>query len=122
MQAGRLRHWLTFEDLLVTLDSDGAQVEEWVPAFQTNSRMPCDVVALSGRELLAAQATQSKVSTRIVTRYRPGFRARMRAWDLDPAIAPEGQGTIYNIEAIIPDPDSRIRYVTMLASSGVNEG
>lgn len=115
VDAGRLRHWLIFEKLdAIELDSDGAQVETWIDAFTVNSRMPCEVVALSGRELIAAQATQSKVSTRIKTRYRPGFTASMRATGSD--------GTIYNIEAVIPDPNSRIGFVTLLASSGVSEG
>lgn len=120
MEAGRLRHWLTFEAPTVEIDSDGAQVADWVDAFEVSTRMPCEVTALSGRELLAAQAIQSKVTTRIKTRYRPGFMATMRAWYQDP------RGTsptiIYNLEAIIPDPDSRIRYVTLLASSGLNQG
>lgn len=120
MDAGGLRHWLTFEDLVTTLDSDGAAAEDWVPAFPVNPRMPCEVTALSGRELISAQAVQSKVSTRIKVRYRPGFSARMRAWFQDPATTEAA--TIYNIEAVIPDPDSRIRYVTLLASSGVNQG
>jgi SPP1 family predicted phage head-tail adaptor len=74
---GDFRHWLTFEDLVVELDSDGAQVETWVPAFEVNSRMPCEVTALSGRELLAAQAIQSKITTRLKVHYRPGFKARI---------------------------------------------
>lgn len=115
MRAGRLRHWLAFEVLSVEQDSDGAQVEAWLPAFSTGSAMPCEVVALSGRELLAAQAVQSKVTTRIKVRHRPGFDAVQRVRTL-PA------GPIYNIEAIIPDPDSRIRFVTLLCSSGINAG
>jgi len=111
---GERRHWLTFESPETELDSDGAQVSIWVPAFPINHRMPCQVVALSGRELIAAQASQSRVTTRIVTQYRSGFNASMRAR--------YGQGEVFNIEAVIPDPESRNRYVTLLASSGVNEG
>jgi head-tail adaptor len=120
MQAGRLRHWLTFEDKTSELDSDGAMVEDWIPAFDASPRMPCEVTALSGRELIAAQAVQSKVSTRIKLRYRPGFSPTMRAWYQDPRV--NSPTTIYNIEAVILDPDSRIRFVTLLASSGVSQG
>lgn len=56
MQAGRRRHWLIFEMLVEEQDSDGNLVPEWLPAFDTNPMMPCEVVDLSGRELLAAQA------------------------------------------------------------------
>lgn len=114
MEAGRLRHWLTFERLAHELDSDGIMVESWVDAFEVNSRMPCEVVPMSGRELIAAQATQSNVSVRIRTRYREGFAANMRARRAD--------GTVYDIQAVIPDPDSGIRFVTLLASTGVGDG
>lgn len=114
MRAGRLRHHLTFERLTEELDSDGAMVTAWVDAFDVSSRMPCEVTPLSGRELIAAQAVQSIVSVRIKTRYRPGFVAKMRARG-------EG-GTLYNIEAVIPDPDSGRRYVTLMCSTGANEG
>ncbi len=114
MRAGRLRHWLTFESLVVDQDSDGNRLEEWIPAFEVSSRLPADVVALSGRELIAAQAQNSRVTHRIMLRYRPGFLPTMRARLAD--------GTIFSIEGIIPDPDSRRRHVTILASSGVNVG
>ena len=114
MKAGRLRHWLTFEAPTTTLDSDGAQVEVWADAFAVNSRMPCELVALSGRELIAAAAVQSKVSVRIRCRYRAGFAAVQRA------VADDGQ--IYNVEAVIPDPDSGRRWVTLSCSTGTNEG
>lgn len=107
------RHWVSFESLESEMDSDGARVEMWVPAWPVNHRMPCDVVALSGRELIAAQAVQSKVSTRIRTQYRPGFKAAMRGLL---------GGEVFNIEAVILDPNSRNRDVTLLCSSGVNEG
>lgn len=113
MRAGVLRDWLTFWTPGTELDSDGNQVDAWVEAFATNPRMPCEVVALSGKELLAAQAVQSKVSVRIRVRWRPGFEARMRATD---------EETVYSIEAVIPDNVSGRRYVTLLASTGVNEG
>lgn len=113
MKAGRFRHWVTFQDLWVDQDSDGAIVEEWIPAFEVNTRMPCEVVTLTGRELIAAQATHSKVTTRITARYRHGFKPRMRAVLGD---------VIYNIEAVIPDPVSGRQFVTLLCSSGVNDG
>ncbi len=129
MRSGRLRHWLTFEQLAVDLDTEtGIQTEDWAPAFDVNWRMPVDVVALSGRELLAAQSVHSKVSTRLTVRYRPGFSPRMRAWFQDPSLVDEfGEriypyATVYNVEAVIPDPDSRRRSVTLLCSDGVSDG
>lgn len=116
--AGRLRHWLTFEILVHDVDSDGAHVENWAPAFPVGFVMPAEVTALSGSELIAAAAQQSKVSHRLKIRYREGFVERgskMRARS-------ERGGIVFNIEAVIPDPDSTIRYLTLLASSGVSPG
>lgn len=115
MDAGRLRHWLLFERLVVELDSDGAKVESWVNAFDTSPTMPCEITPLSGRELMAAQAVQSVVTHRLRVRSRPGFVAALRA--RNPV-----SGVVYNIEAVIPDPESGIRYVTMLATVGLNAG
>lgn len=114
MRAGSLRHWLTFQRDAGQLDSDGAWEPAWIDAFVARSRMPCEVVYLQGRELLSAQALNSKVTCRITTRYRPGFVASMRA------VAPDG--SFFNIEAILPDAVSGRRTVVLLASTGVNEG
>ena len=110
LRAGRLRHRVDVDELVVSQDSDGALVEDWV---RFASRVPAEVTALSGRELIAAQAVQSRVSTRIVMRHLPGLTARMRIVH---------RGTPYNIEGVIPDPVSGIRFVTLPCSSGVNEG
>lgn len=123
MRAGRLRTWLTFQKRAVDIDSDGEagqiddignRIERWEDAFAASSRMPAEVVATSGRELMAAAAAQSRVSHRITVRYRTGFDAGMRAVDPD--------GTIYNLEAIIPDRETGRNSITFLASTGVNEG
>ena len=114
VQAGRLRHWVAFEAVPAepVLDSDGRIEEVWEPVFG-GQKLPAEITPLSGRELVAAQGVHSKVSTRIKVRHREGFEARMRALH---------RGTVYNIEAVIADPDSMIRYITLLCSSGVNEG
>lgn len=113
MRAGRLRHWVTFERPITESDSDGNDVTSWIDAFPINSRMPCEVVDLSGRDLVAAQAAQSSVTTRINVRYRRGFDASMRG---------RLGSQIFNIEAVILDPDSRNRWITLACSSGTNEG
>jgi SPP1 family predicted phage head-tail adaptor len=112
MQAGPLRHLITFNELNVELDSDGAQVESWIPAFG-GLRISAEITALSGKELIAAQAVQSQVKARIKIRYRPGIVASMRVLH---------RLAIYNVEGIIPDPDSGFEFVTLLCSTGVNEG
>lgn len=111
MQAGALRHRITIEQRVDEVDSDdGALDESWAHAFGPIS---AEIVALSGRELIAAQAVQSKISTRIRIRHRPGVVASMRALH---------RGVIYNIAAVIPDPTSGVDYMTLMCESGVNEG
>lgn len=112
LPAGRLRHRVRFDAKTVEVDSDGAQVEAWVPAFG-GRLIPAEITALSGRELIAAQAVHSKVSTRIKVRHRPGITASMRAVH---------RGRTYDIEAVIPDPDSTIRWMTLICTDGVAEG
>jgi SPP1 family predicted phage head-tail adaptor len=116
VRAGRLRHWVRFETYRVELDSDGAQVEAWLPAFAVNTRMPCEVLPISARELLAAAAVQSKVTHRIKVRYREEF--------IRNAYKMRGvyRGVEYNIEGTIPDPDSGVRFLVLLASSGLSPG
>jgi SPP1 family predicted phage head-tail adaptor len=113
VDSGRLRHRVTFETLpadLIERDTDGEIVETWVPVF--NAPQPAEITPLSGRELIAANAQQSKVSHRIKVRYRVELTAR-------DALRAIHRGTVYSVEAVIPDPDSGRRYQTLLCSSGV---
>jgi len=118
MQAGKQRHWVTFERLATELDSDGNRVEEWVDAFAHNSRMPAEIQQLSARELFAAQAVQSEVTARIIVRYRDGFEPKMRGVVYQRGVAV----AVYHIEGMIADQRSMVRYITLLCSTGVNEG
>lgn len=110
MKAGRLRQRVTFQTLSTEQDSDGATVETWTDAF--GQAISADITHLSGRELVAAQAVQSKVSARIEVRHRPGFVTSMRAVH---------RGTLYDIEAVIPDRTG-LRSITLLCSTGADEG
>ena len=110
MKVGRLRHRITLQELIETQDSDGAVEEEW---FTVGNGISAEIIAMSGREFVAAQAVQSEVNTRIKLRFRPGLKAKMRVLH---------RGAVYNIAAVMPDPDSGIRFVTLLCSTGTNAG
>jgi SPP1 family predicted phage head-tail adaptor len=112
IRAGRLRHLVTFQVPLVEIDSNGDTTESWEDAF-SGQQISAEIVPLSGRELIAAQQVHSRVSTRITVRYRPGILPQMRVLH---------RGTIYNIDAIVPDPDSGFRHATLLCYSGTNDG
>jgi len=109
--AGALRHRITVEQLVVEHDSNGATVETWSDAF--GRMLSAEILPLSGRELMAAQAVQSQVNTRIRLRHRPGLAAAMRAVH---------RGTVYDIQAVVPDPGSGTGWVTLMCASGVNQG
>lgn len=101
---------MTIEDQVTVQDSDGAQSIEWT---MVASGVPAEITDMSARELFAAQAVQSKASVRIKLRAWDGLMARMRVIH---------RTTIYDIEGIVHDPDSRVRYVTLMCSAGINEG
>jgi len=111
MRAGLLRHRVSIEQRVVELDSDGERTEAWADAF--GLLLPAEIAPLSGRELVAAAAVQSKVTVRVRIRYRPGVSASMRV--LHRSLA-------YNIEAVTPDTDSGVEYLTLHCTQGANEG
>lgn len=103
--AARLRHRVSIEALTIIRDEIGGAQEVWTPV---HSSVPADIVPLSGREFVAAQSTQSQVTTRITIRFQPGILSAMRLV--------HGTDT-YNIEAVLPDPSLR-RHLTLMCSTG----
>lgn len=81
----------------------------WVDVF---TRVPASIEDLMGRELIAAQAISSKISSRIVIRW----------CQLDASYRVNHNGKIYNIEAPLNDSNSGRETITLLVSSGVNQG
>jgi len=112
--AGSLRHQVAIDDLVDARSpsGSGATTKSWVPVV---TKTWARIVPASGREYVAAQSAQSKVTGRIVIRWRAGITARMRVRKL-------ADGTIYNIEAVMPDPKSGREYLTLLVSDGVTDG
>lgn len=107
--AGRLRNRVSLQRYEATQDPDtGDTIQQWVEA----AKIWAAIEPISGREFIAAAASQSKVTTRIVIRYRTVTH--------DMRIV-HGE-KIYNIEGVLPDKDSGIEYITLVASEGVNNG
>lgn len=111
MKAGLLRHRVRIDQFETTVDSDGERTEAWQDAF--DRLIPAEIAPLSGRELIAAAATQSKVAARIRIRYRPGVAPSMRVVHRE---------TAYGIEAVVPDRISGVEYLTLFCTAGVAEG
>lgn len=109
--AGVLRHRVTIQRPDYDHDPDTNDlVTVWTTVWD---KVPAAVEALSAKEFIASQAVQSQVSARITIRYREGLTASMRILH---------NGRIYNIEGVLPDPDSGRAWLTLPCSEGVNDG
>lgn len=106
--AHRLRHRVTIERRTQTRDEWGGVIDSWA----TVAIVPAEVYPLSGREFVAAQATQAGVTTKITIRYQAG---------IEPAMRVTHDGMTYNIKAVLPDPTLR-RHLTLMCETGVNNG
>lgn len=110
MKAGDLRHRITIQHPDYTQDPvTGEMTPSWVELAKTWA----SVEPLSTREFIAAAANQSKVSARIVIRYRAGIDATMRILHRD---------KVYNVEGVLADKVSGLEYLTLPCSEGVNSG
>lgn len=110
MQAGKLNKRVSVQkpDRVQDIES-GAMIAGWVEV----RKQFASIEPLSVNAFVAAQAAQSKVSVRILLRYRDDITA---AWRI------VHKGRIYNIEGALPDADSGLEYLTLPCSQGVNSG
>jgi SPP1 family predicted phage head-tail adaptor len=108
MNAGSLRRWVEFQARDAGLDAFGQPPQTW------NTFYACwgEVKDLSMREMIAAQAINSEVSTRIKIRYHAGIEGKHRA---------VCGGVIYNLMPPI-DPDGRKIELHIGCSRGLNQG
>ncbi len=113
MRAGKLRHRIMFQRKDDGRDQAGQPTISWVDAL--DSPVWAGVGAISGRERLSAAAEQSETTTLILIRYRPGITADMRIVHNPPT----GNGEIYNIVSIIPDP--KRTQIELMCSEGVKK-
>lgn len=112
MQAGELRQRIALEQQVQAQDPATGDISVTWALVAT---VWANVQPLSAREFIAAQATQAQVDTKITLRYRDGITAAMRARELS-------RGTLYNINGVLPDNVSGREWVTLVCSSGVNDG
>lgn len=122
IEAGRLRHRVRLERYVELLDSNGNVLQdpatgeiprEWVLVAE----VWCEIAPISGREFIMSQSLQSQVSARLTIRYRDDVDATMRA-----VHRRRGRDVIYNIKAVLPDPDSGMAHLTLPCSEGTGQG
>ncbi|HHK7966975.1 TPA: phage head closure protein [Serratia marcescens] len=110
MQAGKLRHRITLQRPGKVQNPDNGEMED---AWLDLTTIWAEVVPLSAREFVAAQAMQNAVTTRITIRYRQDIKPKYRILF---------RGKIFNIEGILSDPKSGLEYLTLPCSEGVDDG
>jgi SPP1 family predicted phage head-tail adaptor len=113
MRAGRLRHRIDIQRKVTGRDPDTGEVikESWVTKWE---KCPAAFEPLSSREFIAAKAEQGEATARVVIRYRPGVLPTMRILY---------RGDIYTIVGPpLADPVSGKDYLSILVSTGVNDG
>lgn len=112
VRSGDLRHRIAIQSTALIQDAQtGEMVEGWVTLWE---KVPASVRPLSARDLIAAQASQSEATSRIVIRYRAGVLSTMRILY---------RGDVYNMQGPpLPDPDSGLDYLTILVARGLNDG
>lgn len=112
MKAGDLRHLIEFQQK--TTPRDPVTGEDGEPVWQLLAKTWAQVVPMSARDRVDAQAQQSEATGRMVIRYRPGIDSTMRIIY---------RGEIYSIEGPpLEDPKSGLEYLTILVSKGVKDG
>jgi SPP1 family predicted phage head-tail adaptor len=108
LASGRLRHRVTIEEQIQSVDSSGFPVQDWEPI----GSFWASVEPMSVRDLLASQQVQSEVRGRMVMRYNSRVIPSMRVVH---------KNTIYNILGVQPDPDSGVEWMTLSVSAGLQE-
>ncbi len=108
-RAGKYRHRITLQGCQTVRDPLGGDAKQWV---DWRPDVPAEVVPLSGREFIAAQAEHGQVDARMEIPYLPGVLPTMRVLF---------DGTVYAIRAVLPDATAR-RHITLMVDSGVSDG
>lgn len=106
LSAGVLRHRVAIDRQDSTQDeATGTMTTTWA---EIAASVPAQISPVSGREFIAAAKPGSSITARIQIRYRPNLTAAMRI---------RHGATIYQITAILPDPNSGREWLTLLVES-----
>ncbi|KGP44343.1 phage head closure protein [Morganella morganii] len=108
MQAGRLRHIVTFQRAEITILLSGQREKLWV---DIGPPVNVEVKPVSGRELITAGAEMSEITVRVWLRYRS---------DINPACRMVYRGQVYDIQAVIPNV--KFTRLELLCKQGVKDG
>lgn len=110
LNSGKLRHRVILQQPVSTQDQNTG--EELITSWQDVSSVWASIEPLSAKEFVVSQAEDSKVTTRIMIRYRSDINAAMRFYHA-------AKDAYYNIEGILSDKDSGLEYITCPCSEGL---
>lgn len=118
MRAGDLRRRVSIQTRSTTQDALGQPMLVWAD-YMTG--VPAAIEALSGRELLAAQAVSTEVSHQMTLRYStlladPVLVAAMRVVYVNAGVT-----RYFNINAVM-NMDERNKQIDLICAEGVNLG
>lgn len=102
----RMDKRIKFQSPAIGQDEYGAPLTGWTDV----ATVWASIEDLSGREFIAANATQNGVQTKITIRYRAGVLPAMRAVH---------GAVVYSIEAVL---GQNRRELLLMCSRGVNDG
>lgn len=120
MQAGILRHVITIQRPVVAQDELG-QPSTTFEDVLTNVRAA--IVPMSGREYITSKQVAADITTRItIRRYanslvEPTCRILHTIYEDSPPTV-----EVYDIMAVLPDPVSGMRYLTLMCAQRIAEG
>lgn len=105
MNAGKLRHRVTIQQLVKTDDGYGGIVETW----QDVATVWAAVEPLRGNERYRAQQVQAELTHKVIMRYRAGIKPQMRLLY---------GNRIFEIEAVI-DVEERHKWIELLCAETI---
>lgn len=108
--ARKLRHRLQLQEQIETQDENTGAIDV---VWQDLAEIWGEVSPLSGKEFVTAAEEKSKVTARILIRYRP--------IDSKQRIIHTSKNKIYNIEAVLDDNETGYDHITLMVSEGVRE-
>lgn len=113
-----LRHVVTVQVPSQSQDDTG----QMSSAYTDLATIRAKIHPLSGREFIAAQQVHAEVTTRITAYWQPGFDAVQRILheSIEGLSPPEFD--VYDILAVLPDPESGKHFVNFMAKRRISEG
>ena len=116
VRAGNLRRRVTFQSRIVTKDTFGQQVTSWL---DTLTNVPADIQALTGRELIAAQAVNATITHQIDIRYSRTLADPVKTAAMRMVYVNSGVTRYFNPTSAI-NVDERNKLISIMASEGLS--